>query len=423
VPILPHGPLAHTFRVDKKEDSALFWVFAAILTVICALALALPFFKPRGVPASRSEHDVESFRAQLREVDSDLARGVLTPNEAEAARIELSRRLLAAAEEAEVDAGSAPAPRKLAQVVGMVAAIGVPAIGIGVYGSIGSPALGDRPLADRDLNEERAAIRPSQEQLEEAFAEQGSESPTPTQARAQMLDLTEKVKERLAKNPDDARGWDILGRSLMSLQVYDESWRAFAKVAELNPEATNAELYANMAEAMFMATGGVISPQAEATVDKALEKDPNLHQAIFFKSIALAQRGKNRSAIEGWVKMLETAPPDAPWIEQVQNNIREAAAEIGVVPPENLVPRGPTAEQRAEAAEMSPEDQKAMIAGMVDGLAARLEDEPKDLRGWLMLIRSYGILGRDEDAKAAQARGLKAFEGDETATTRLKDAL
>jgi len=72
---------------------------------------------------------------------------------------------------------------------------------------------------------------------------------------------------------------------------------------------------------------------------------------------------------------------------------------------------------------MSPEEQKEMIAGMVDGLAGRLEEDPDDLRGWLMLIQSYRILERPEDAKAAQARGLEAFADDEAATERLKGAL
>ena len=415
--------MPHRFQRDLLEDSALFWVFAVIMTVICALALGLPFWRPRSVPASRSEHDVEAFRAQLREVETDLARGVLTEAEAEGARIELSRRLLAAAEEAEVDAGSKPTPAKLSSALGVIAALSVPAIGLGVYSTLGNPALPDKPLSQRDFDTERAGLRPSQQQAEANYEAQGREAPSPTKARADMLALTEKVKERLAKDPDDARGWDVLARSLKSLEVYDESWRAFQKVVELTPDAADAALYADMTESMFMAAGGYMSPMAEETVDKALAEDPGYHQALFFKSISLAQRGEMEPAIEGWVVMLKTAPPNAPWIEQVQENIRDAAAEIGVEPPEDLVPRGPTAEQRAAAAEMAPEDRMAMIEGMVDGLAARLEEEPNNLQEWMMLIRSYRMLGRDEDAKAAQEKALATFEDDAAATAQLEGAL
>ncbi len=420
---MPQGTRTHTFRSSDREDSALFWVFAGILTVLCALALGLPFWRPRSVPASRSEHDVEAFRAQLREVETDLARGVMTPAEADSARIELSRRLLAAAEAAEVDAGSKPTPRRLGPVIGVIAALGVPAIGLGVYSDIGSPSLPDQPLSERNFDVERAGLRPSQEQAEAQFSEQDSETPAPTKARADMLALTEKVKERLAKKPDDARGWDVLARSLKSLEIYGESWRAFARVAELDPDAADASLYADMTEAMFMAAGGYVSPEAEEAADKALEKDPGFHQALFFKGIAYAQRGEMEPAIEGWVTMLRTAPPNAPWIEQVQENIRDAAAEIGLEPPEDIVPKGPTSEQRAAAAEMSAEDRMTMIAGMVEGLAERLEEDPDDLQGWMMLIRSYRILGREDDAKAAQARALATFEADADATAQLEGAL
>jgi len=122
--------------------------------------------------------------------------------------------------------------------------------------------------------------------------------------------------------------------------------------------------------------------------------------------------------MDGWVKMLKTAPPNAPWIAQVQDNVRNA-----VEPPADLVPRGPTSAQQAAAAEMSPEAQMEMIAGMVDGLSERLDEEPNDLRGWLMLIRSYRILDREEDAKAAQTRGLEAFSDDAEATKQLEAAL
>jgi len=419
---LPQVGGSNTFTPDYEEDSALFWLFAGILTVVAALALAAPFWKPRAVPASRAEHDVEAFRAQLREVEHDLSRGVLTEAEAESARIELSRRL-AAAEAAEIEVGAKSTPSRLTPVLGFLAAIGVPAIGVGVYSQLGTPTLGDRPYAERDLRAERAGTRPSQEQAEAQSATQRREPPEPSPARTQMLDLANKVKERLKATPNDAEGWIVLARSLKTLGIHGESWRAFEKVAELNPDAANADLYANMTESMFMAAGGYMSPEAEESIDKALAQEPGLHQALFFKGLALAQRGDLEPAIEGWVRMLRTAPPNAPWIKQVQDNIRNASAELGLEPPEDLVPKGPTAAQQAAAAEMSPEDQIAMIAGMVDGLSERLEEEPNDLRGWLMLIRSYRILEREDDAKAAQARGLEVFADDDAATEQLESAL
>ncbi len=393
------------------------------MALAAAAAMAWPFFRDRDGPASRAAHEVESYRSQLSEVETDLARGVLSPAEAEAARIELSRRLLTAAEAAEVEAGARPAPSIQKIALGVLAAIGVPATTLAVYLQVGAPTLPDRPLAERDFMAERLGSRPTQEQAETEFALRAPPPPEPTENLRRMEQLVDQVRSRLATSPDDVRGWDVLARSLASMGEHSESWRAYQKVIELDPEAANAETYANKTEAMFMAAGGYVSPEAEATVDKALELEPGLHQALFFKSLALAQQGKMRPAIEGWAKMLRTAPPDAPWIAQVQDNIRNASAEIGMAPPEDLVPRGPTAEQRAAAADMDEDDRKAMIRGMVEGLAAELAEEPDDLRGWLMLIRSYTILGQAADAKAAQRRALEAFEGDEDATEQLEAAI
>jgi len=386
-----------------------------------AAAMAWPFIRDRDGPASRAAHEVESFRSQLSEVETDLARGVLTQAEAEAARIELSRRLLTAAEAAEVEAGARPAPSWQKVVFGALAAIGVPAATLGVYLQVGTPTLPDRPLAERDFMAERLGVRPSQQDAETEFA-LNAPPPEDSENRRRMEQLVEQVRARLTASPDDVRGWDILARSLASMGEHSESWRAYQKVVEIDTEAGTAELYANMTESMFMAAGGYVSPEAEVVVDKALALEPGLHQALFFKSLALAQQGDMRSAIEGWAKMLRTAPEGAPWIAQVQDNIRNASAEIGMEPPEDLVPRGPTAEQRAAAADMDEDDRKAMIAGMVEGLAAELAEDPDDLRGWMMLIRSYTILGQADDARAAQKTALEAFEGDEDATKQLEAA-
>jgi cytochrome c-type biogenesis protein CcmH len=64
-----------------------------------------------------------------------------------------------------------------------------------------------------------------------------------------------------------------------------------------------------------------------------------------------------------------------------------------------------------EAAQrMAPQDRNAMIRGMVEGLAQRLEENPNDRDGWLRLARAWTVLGEAEKARAAEARaaGLTA---------------
>jgi len=102
-----------------------------------------------------------------------------------------------------------------------------------------------------------------------------------------MLDLADKVRERLKSTPEDPQGWNVLARSLKTLEIYDESWRAFDKVATLNPEAADADLYANMAEAMFMAAGGYMSPEAEVITDKALANELSFLKASHWRNAGI----------------------------------------------------------------------------------------------------------------------------------------
>ncbi|WP_375202849.1 c-type cytochrome biogenesis protein CcmI [Hyphococcus sp.] len=58
------------------------------------------------------------------------------------------------------------------------------------------------------------------------------------------------------------------------------------------------------------------------------------------------------------------------------------------------------------AADMSTDDRAQMISGMVQGLAARLEENPDDLEGWTMLARSYTVMEDYEKSADAYARAI-----------------
>jgi cytochrome c-type biogenesis protein CcmH len=140
----------------------------------------------------------------------------------------------------------------------------------------------------------------------------------------------------------------------------------------------------------------------------------------------LASRlARDPSDFEGWMRLIRSRAALGE-TDAAQQDLNEAAghfaaapvpmrmlgglaAELGLSMPgegeaKTGAPRGPTAEDVAAAQAMEEEDRQAMIAGMVDQLAARLEDEPDDLEGWTMLGRSYAVLNRGEDAVAALTR-------------------
>ncbi|MDP8917036.1 MAG: c-type cytochrome biogenesis protein CcmI, partial [Pseudomonadota bacterium] len=132
----------------------------------------------------------------------------------------------------------------------------------------------------------------------------------------------------------------------------------------------------------------------------------------FLLALAKEQEGKREEAAAGWLALLAETPADAPW----RAPLEEALARVDTV-----APGGPDADQVAAAETMSPDERSAMIAGMVDGLAARLKGAPDDVEGWLSLIRSYAVLNRRDEAVEAADAALKGVsrEGDRARVTAL----
>src|SRR3954469_7975323 len=135
------------------------WFVMALMTAAAIFAVLWPL--ARRTPL-RSGSDIAVYRDQLDEIERDRAAALIGEREAEAARIEVSRRLLAAADVAEPAAvGGFPWRRRGAPVAGspwrrrgasLVALILLPLGALGLYLTLGSPQLsGQPPTAKRDL--------------------------------------------------------------------------------------------------------------------------------------------------------------------------------------------------------------------------------------------------------------------------------
>ena len=144
--------------------------------------------------------------------------------------------------------------------------------------------------------------------------------------------------------------------------------------------------------------------------------------------------GDHDGAIEDWLALLADTPSGAPWevdlkrtIEQVGDihsievagRIEAAAARQPEAPPAAAGIPGPTQEQLAAASSLRPAEQQAMAESMVARLASRLEREPGDVEGWIMLMRSYQTLGQSAQAEAALTSALGANPGNRA---RLEEA-
>ena len=181
------------------------------------------------------------------------------------------------------------------------------------------------------------------------------------------------------------------------------------------------ETEADLGEAIVSANGGMVTAEAHAAFERAVKIDPTAVRPRFYLALALSQAGKTNEAIAAWKALLDGAPRTAAWVPVAESELarlegRPATAATGEAPP------GPTAADVKAAGEMSASDRMAMIEGMVAQLAAKLDDNPADGPGWARLVRSYMVLGKRDEAKAALAKARAALSGDATALAGVNEA-
>ncbi|EKF19770.1 c-type cytochrome biogenesis protein CcmI [Nitratireductor pacificus] len=358
----------------------LFWIFAAILTVATALAVMRPFMTRKGASAGGAAHDIEVYRDQLDELGRDVERGLIGKTEAEQARAEIGRRILKVSETTEGVAGD-DRNRTVVRLVAVVAILAVPLVSWGLYLVTGSPEMRSQPLQAR---------------LEQ------------DPSNASVDDLIARAEAHLANNPQDVRGWQVLGPIYMRLGRFADAETALRNIMRLSGES--ADLQASLGEVIVGKAQGLVTAEAEAAFRAALELEAGNPKAQFFVALARAQEGRMPEARAAWQALAAGQPEGSPWREAVAQALAgsESAEEQG----EKETPPGPSSEEVAAAADMTPEDRLAMISGMVAQLDARLRDNPADADGWRRLIRSYTVLNRPDDARAALGRAIEALGAD-----------
>ncbi len=359
----------------------LFTGLAAAMVAFAIGFLLWPLLRSKGTvaTASRSDHDVSVYKDQIAEIERDRQRGVITEAEAKEAEREVQRRLLAAAEEAERSV--APTARR-EWVTPAVLAVVTPAAAVGLYLWLGSPGMPGMPLAERQTEV--------------------------TQAQHMEASL-QQLAQRLSNDPSDLQGWALLGRGYMAMNRYADAANAFRQAKERGLEGP--EINAALGEALTAANGGVVTASARSAFEQTLQEAPREPRARYYLALAAYQAGNPEEAFQAWQSLLRDSTADAPWVPLLRQNLTELATELempagsldlSTAPPS--APSGPTREQVEAVENMTPEERAEMIEGMVGSLAARLEEEPDNLEGWLRLAQSYLVLGREPEALAALRR-------------------
>jgi cytochrome c-type biogenesis protein CcmH len=357
------------------------WFVFALMTAAAIFAVLWPLGR-HGRPANDAT-EVAVYKDQLTEIDRDAATGLIGPSEAEAARVEIGRRLLAASDSRrDPPIASNIRWRRSAAVIALV---GLPMVAIATYLPLGSPRLGDFPLAER------------------------TRSPDGTQP---LDNLVAQVEQHLEKNPTDGRGWNVLAPVLVRLGRYDDAVRAYHNSITYNGDS--AERRADLGEALAGAAGGVVTAEAKAEFERAVALNADEVKARYFLGLAAEQDGRAADAASIWRTMLEKAPKDAPWRPLIQAALARVGGATAPVLSDNTM---------AAAKDMNETDPGAMIRGMVERLATRLKQNGDDVEGWLRLVRAYMVMGDTDKAKSALTDARQAVANDAERLRQLNEGL
>ena len=354
----------------------------ALMAAGAAALVALPLLRGGRAQPPRESHEMEIHRDRIREVGRDLELGVISQEQAEAAKAEIGRRILALDENRSETEGRLQTRK--APLAGVAAAVGVPAIAAIVYLVHGSPELPSRPA-------DPATIAVEDDQPAE--------------------DQVSALASALAEDPYDLSRWRALGEALTQLGRHEKAAAAYAQAAKLAP--SSAEFFSLHGEAMTRAAGGQVNPQAVSAFNEALRRDSGDPRARYYLGVADRQGGRLRKALDRWLALEADLPPDSSLFGFLRPRIAALAAEAGIG--NNALEKlrirsmattgpGPTRADIEAARKLSPAERMTMIRSMVDGLAARLEDASDDAAGWARLARAYTVLAERKKAKAAFAR-------------------
>jgi cytochrome c-type biogenesis protein CcmH len=354
----------------------LFWILVAVLTAGVGAVLLFPLLRQSQAADGGRAGEEAVYRDQLRELDRDLAGGLITSDEAAYARAEIGRRLLA------VSSGQVSPQRpdrmhthRLTQAFIIVL---LPAVGLCLYLAVGDPGLPSQPLSARLENP-------------------GND----------MAVLVAKAEQHLAEHPDDGKGWDILAPIYFKSERVGDAELAYRNAIRLL--GPSPERLGGLAETLIAASDGVVTADARQVLQQALSLQPDNPRTKFYLALALEQDGKQADAKDAFIALAKASPSDAPWLPLVNQHIAKngGTPEVAVANPD--APGNPDANQVAAADNMNAGDRQQMIRGMVDSLDAKLRENPDNFEGWMRLIRSYAVLNDKDKAADALKRGLVAF--------------
>lgn len=352
----------------------IFWAFAAVFAGVTTLAFLWPLLRHSDGALDRADGAIAIFRDQLGEVDRDMERGLISEAEAANARVEIKRRMIAADRTRSAAFKDGSAGRGLL----IAFALATPLAGAALYMQLGAPGVASVPFKDREAEQKEAQ---------------------------NLTKLTAQLRSKLESEADggETRGWDLLATTYSNMGRFGDAAYAYSQI--VNREDATSATWSQYAEVLISAENGVVTKLAEEAISKALELDPNNPAGTYYRAVALDQAGQTLDARTMLLARIAQEQAEVPWMAVFLREANRMGAgfnlDLVALPDFPDAPRGPTSGDIAAASDLSEEERQDFIRNMVGNLAARLKDEPGNLKGWLQLARAYSVLGRDEDALAA----------------------
>ncbi|MBY3364168.1 c-type cytochrome biogenesis protein CcmI [Rhizobium laguerreae] len=365
----------------------LFWILVAVLTAALAVILLYPLL--RGAKAAENIRAGEAavYRDQLRELDRDLNGGLITPEEADYARAEIGRRLIAVSTDEPAETQKPARHHRFTEAFVLLV---LPVLGLCLYLTTGRPDLPSQPLEARLENP-------------------GND----------VAVLITKAERHLAEKPDDGKGWDVLAPIYFRTMRVNDAQLAYRNAIRLlGPSPVRLD---GLAETLMAVSDGVVTEEARQVLERSLTLEPDNPRARFYIALSMEQAGRPNEARQAFEALAKQSPADAPWLPLVNEHIAmNGGTKSGADPAapganpaapgaDPAAPGNPTQQDVAAAETVSAGDRQQMIRSMVESLDAKLSEDPNNFEGWVRLVRSYAVLNDKDRAAGALKRGLAAF--------------
>lgn len=273
----------------------LFWIICALMLVIALLFLVLPLWRGnlKNSTVQRDSANLEIFRDQIAEIDADLRNGLLTHEMYEQGKRELQSRLLD--EVGEAQKVNPIAVRNPLKVLALTLVVLLPVAAVGLYWKLGN---------------RHALLQQESIVSAEGFASVRSES------------ALKALEEKVAGKPDDAESLLLLARSYSELERFSDAAQTYDKLTQLVPN--EAQIWADYADVMAMASGRTLVGIPTKLLNKALALDPDNFKALALSGSAAMERGDYTATVSHWEKLLKMIPEEDENAKIVESGIQQA---------------------------------------------------------------------------------------------------